>query len=177
MLLADWVFAYGSLIWNPEISYREAVLARVHGFHRAFCIVSTRYRGTPEQPGMVLGLERGGSCVGVAFRLSRAKRRESIERLYEREMGGTHVYRPTLVAVSLADGRRLRALSFVANRASASYQRLGEELIVDRLARSHGQRGSNRDYAVSTHEALLARGVHDPRLARLVRSLRADRES
>jgi cation transport protein ChaC len=86
LLFADWVFGYGSLIWNPEVDFNRSELGRVHGYHRAFCIRSTRYRGTPEQPGVVLGLERGGSCVGVAYQLRHETRRHSIERLYEREM-------------------------------------------------------------------------------------------
>jgi cation transport regulator ChaC len=94
LLFADWVFGYGSLIWNPEVDFNRSELGRVHGYHRAFCIRSTRYRGTPEQPGVVLGLERGGSCVGVAYRLRHDTRRHSIERLYEREMLNRVYVRP-----------------------------------------------------------------------------------
>ena len=86
MIHADWVFGYGSLIWNPEIGYQRAELARLNGFHRAFCIRSTRYRGTPENPGVVLGLDQGGSCTGVAFQLHPQDRVAAIERLYAREM-------------------------------------------------------------------------------------------
>ena len=87
LLLADWVFGYGSLIWNPEIEYERAELARLDGFHRAFCIRSTRYRGTPENPGVVLGLDHGGSCTGLAF-LNCAPNRalRPFEHLYAREM-------------------------------------------------------------------------------------------
>lgn len=172
LLLADWVFGYGSLIWNPEVDFKRSELGRVHGYHRAFCIRSTRYRGTPERPGVVLGLERGGSCVGVAYQLRHETRRHSIERLYEREMLNA-VYVPTLAAVTLAGGQQVRALTFVANRTSDAYQRLTESEVLARLSGCFGQRGANREYAVNTHQSLQARGVHDPRLARLVYQLKA----
>ena len=172
LLLSDWVFGYGSLIWNPEVEFDRSLLGRVHGYHRAFCIRSTHYRGTAERPGVVLGLVRGGSCVGVAFRLLRHSRRRSIERLYEREMLND-VYVPTLAAVSLHDGRQVRALTFVANPTNPAFQRLTEPEILARLASSVGQRGPNRDYAINTHQSLQDRGVHDARLARLVYQLKA----
>jgi len=170
LLLSDWVFGYGSLIWNPEVDFERAELARVHGYHRAFCIRSTRHRGTPQVPGVVLGLDRGGCCIGVAFRLHRATRRKAIELLYEREMMN-RVYVPRLVAATLRDGRQVRALAFVANRASEAYQRFAEPEILRRLASCSGQRGANRDYAINTMHALQQRGVHDARLARLVHRL------
>ncbi|HWS76069.1 MAG TPA: gamma-glutamylcyclotransferase [Quisquiliibacterium sp.] len=170
LLLADWVFGYGSLIWNPEIEFERAELARVHGYHRAFCISSTHYRGTVDAPGVVLGLDRGGSCVGLAFRLHHASRRRAIEHLYEREMLGD-VYVPTLAATTLFDGRQVRALTFVANRASREYLPLAEVEILRRLASCAGRRGPNREYAINTLHALQQRGVHDARLARLVHQL------
>jgi cation transport protein ChaC len=170
LLLADWVFGYGSLIWSPEIDYSRAELGRVHGYHRAFCIGSTHYRGTPEAPGVVLGLERGGSCVGMAYRLHHVSRRRAIERLYEREMTD-HVYVPTLACVTLTSGRQVRALTFVANRASDAYVRLTEHEILARLGSCSGQRGANRDYAINTWRSLQEHGVHDARLTRLAHQL------
>ena len=169
-LLADWVFGYGSLIWNPEIEFEQAELARVHGYHRAFCITSTHYRGTVEAPGVVLGLDRGGSCIGLAFRLHHAGRRRAIEQLYEREMLGD-VYVPTLAVATLADGRQVHALTFVANRASTFYNLLPEAELLHRLANCAGQRGPNREYAVNTLHALQQHGVHDARMTRLVHQL------
>ncbi len=129
----DWVFGYGSLIWNPEIDYERAMLARAHGYHRAFCITSRHYRGTAEAPGVVLGLDRGGSCIGLAFRLHRDQRHRAIEHLYAREMLGD-VYRPTLAAITLADGSQVRALTFVANRTSADWLSRDEEQVDAYLA-------------------------------------------
>ncbi|HYF60852.1 MAG TPA: gamma-glutamylcyclotransferase [Burkholderiaceae bacterium] len=167
---ADWVFGYGSLIWDPGFEYVESGLGQVHGYHRAFCIRSTRYRGTPEQPGVVLGLDRGGSCIGMAFRLREASRERAVEALYEREMtGGVYVART--LSVVLADGRRVQALAFVANRDSRDYQRLTDAEIVARLSTCCGQRGRNREYAVRTWHSLAAHGVHCPHLARVGRQL------
>ncbi len=172
LLLADWVFGYGSLIWNPEIDFERADLGRVHGYHRAFCIDSRHYRGTPDDPGVVLGLDRGGSCIGMAFKLRHATRRQSIEQLYAREMPD-HVYVPRRVAVTLTTGRQVRALTFVANRRSETFRELHEDEILRRLSACCGQRGANRDYAINTWHALQEHGVHDARLGRLVRQLQA----
>lgn len=166
LTMADWVFGYGSLIWDPGFDFTEAHLARVHGYHRAFCIRSTRYRGTPDSPGVVLGLDRGGSCIGMVFRLKPGSRRRAIEGLYEREMTG-RVYVPKLLPVSLRSGREVRALTFVANRSSHAYERLHESEIVRRLSCCAGQRGENREYAIRTWRSLAERGVRCPHLGRV----------
>lgn len=167
---AQWVFAYGSLIWNPEIDFEHAEIAQLRGYHRAFCIRSTRYRGTAEHPGIVLGLDRGGSCLGVAYRLRERTRIQAVRQLYDREMPGG-VYVPRRVAVALPDGSRVPALAFVANHSSPSYARLSDDDILDRLMHCHGERGANRDYAINTLQSLQERGLRDARLARLVARL------
>ncbi len=169
----DWVFGYGSLIWNPEIEFEQAALARLHGWHRAFCVRSTRYRGTADEPGVVLGLDRGGSCVGVAYRLRFESREASIRQLLDREIPDweARVYQPTVVEVRLGEARCVQALTFVADRARPSYERLCEEEILRRLRSCRGRRGANREYALNTWQALEAHGVRDTRLARLVRRL------
>lgn len=170
ILPAEWVFAYGSLIWNPEFDHVERTLARVRGYHRAFCIGSTRYRGTPEQPGVVLGLARGGSVTGMAFKLDDATRQESLLRLYVREMTD-RVYEPRLLRTRLTDGREVQALAFVADRRSPAYLDLPEHEIAHRLCSSVGVRGPNCEYAINTLHALERLGVRDERLARLVRDI------
>ena len=168
----EWVFAYGSLIWNPEFDHDHAELTRVHGFHRSFCIRSIRHRGTPEAPGVVLGLDRGGSCVGMVYRLAEAGRAEAVRVLYDREMQ-QHVYVPRMLSAALADGRRVHALTFVANRASVAYERLTDDEIVRRMNACRGQRGLNREYLLNTLQSLESHGVRDDMLRRLGRLVRA----
>ena len=166
----EWVFGYGSLIWDPGFDHTESSLARVHGWHRAFCIHSTVYRGTPTEPGIVLGLDRGGSADGLAFRLAPGSQTQAIAYLYAREMPN-RVYEARLVDTRLVDGRIVRALTFVANRQSASYARLSETEVLQRLSRCRGKRGPNRDYAVNTWRALASLGVQDHRLGKMIAQL------
>jgi len=170
--LPDWIFGYGSLIWDPGFEPLEQHLGQIHGYHRTFCIRSTRYRGTPEHPGVVLGLDRGGSCIGVAFRIRPDARRQTVTALYEREMTGG-VYLPRMLSVLLGESRSVRALAFVANRSAAAYERLSDDEILRRLTGCCGQRGRNLDYALRTLQSLAERGVHCPHLGRLGRRLLA----
>jgi glutathione-specific gamma-glutamylcyclotransferase len=167
MVLADWVFAYGSLIWNPEFNSTEAMLGKVHGLHRAFCLRSTRFRGTPERPGVVLGLDHGGSCIGLAYRLPMDERHAILSKIYEREMTGG-IYRDRCVNVRLINGRTIQALTFVANHRHEAYERLDEPTLIERLRDCSGQRGHNRDYLVNTERSLRTHGVRDRMLQRLV---------
>src|ERR1041384_7388315 len=98
-----WIFGYGSLMWSPCFAYREKGLGRAHGYHRALCILSTRYRGTLKKPGLVMGLCRGGSCWGMAFRVAARDIEQGLRRLWFREMP-RRVYQPRLVPVQLASG-------------------------------------------------------------------------
>ena len=165
----DWVFAYGSLIWNPEFDYSRSELGRLHGYHRAFCVRSSHYRGTPEQPGIVLGLDRGGSCTGMVFQLTAAHRARSIAKLFAREMPSAtaRVYLPRIVRVHLQSGLSVRALTFVADPSTGAYAKLSDGEIVARMARCCGIRGPNVDYLFNTIRALERHGVHDRMLARL----------
>jgi glutathione-specific gamma-glutamylcyclotransferase len=174
-LIADWVFAYGSLIWNPEINFEQAHVARVYGFHRNFCIQSTKYRGTPSDPGVVLGLDQGGSCIGIVYKLVESEKAHAIERLYEREMIN-HIYRPILVDVHLhSQGplvqKKVSALTFAANRSHDGYLALEEEQLIHRLKGCSGERGPNKEYAINTWLALKERGVSDRRLKRIAERL------
>ena len=157
-----WIFGYGSLMWNPGFPYVDRKHAVLRGFHRRFCIRSTIYRGTPEQPGLVLGVDAGGECNGMAFRVDATKRDDVIAYLYAREMRN-HVYSPTWVSV-LIDGDEHEALTFVVKRDHRSYTTLPECETAQIIASCSGQNGSNYEYLENTVHALHALGVPDPDL-------------
>lgn len=115
-----WVFGYGSLMWNPGFAFEERQQARLHGYRRSLCISSSVYRGTEEKPGLVLGLERGGSCLGVAFRVQGKDQDSVMAYLRERELV-TNVYKERVVAIAFADGRRGSAVTYVADPAHEQY--------------------------------------------------------
>jgi glutathione-specific gamma-glutamylcyclotransferase len=167
---ADWIFAYGSLIWNPEVDFKSSHIGKVYGRHRNFCVRSTKYRGTPASPGVVLGLDTGGSCVGVAYELRQATKIDSIKRLYRREMLN-RIYIPTLVNVHMGNNQLVRALTFVANRRNDAYLSMTEDQLFNRLNVCVGDRGANKDYALNTWEALKAHGVNDERLEKIATRL------
>jgi glutathione-specific gamma-glutamylcyclotransferase len=165
-----WVFGYGSLMWRPGFPHAERHAARLSGYHRSLCLYSREYRGTPERPGLVLGLDRGGSCVGVGFRVDATDRAATQAYLTWRE--GTNVYRETCVKLRLVDGRCVTALAYVVNRSHADYAgRLSEQELLVRAFEAHGNKGSCRDYVVSTHTHLLSLGVRDAHLASLAERL------
>src|SRR5436189_3950684 len=109
-----WVFGYGSLMWSPGFGYKQKRLARAYGYHRALCILSTRYRGTAARPGLVMGLCRGGSCWGMAFLVPAKRVHGVLDKLWQREML-RKVYEPRLVPVRVGGGQRIRALTFIAD--------------------------------------------------------------
>lgn len=164
-----WVFAYGSLIWNPGFAFEERAIATLRGWHRAMCILSTHYRGCEEAPGLVLGLDHGGSCRGLAYRV--APRDVSAVRHYldGRELI-SGVYRPGFIPVTLKDGRRVPAYVYVAKRHHPQYAgRQTPDQAADLIRRGTGSRGSSRDYLASTVAHLDALGLPDPTLRRLLR--------
>lgn len=168
-----WVFGYGSLMWNPGFAHVETRHAVLPGFHRRFCIRSTIYRGTPKQPGLVLGIDAGGECNGIAFRVTAAQRADVIQYLYAREMRN-HVYTPTWVSV-LIDGSAHEALTFVVKRDHLQFTCLPESETASIIASCSGQNGSNYEYLENTVRALHSLGVPDPDLDLLherVRQLR-----
>ncbi len=167
-----WVFGYGSLMWHTGFSYLERSEALLYGFHRRFCVYSHRYRGTPEVPGLVLGLDHGGSCRGIAFRVAAAAVTETVAYLWEREMI-TGVYRPGMHAVRLP-GRTVTAFTFVVDRHHRQYC---GALDLDRTAayicQGHGLRGPNCDYLFNTVGHLDELGIGDSPLHRLAEIVRA----
>lgn len=168
-----WIFGYGSLMWNPGFAFSESRRARLTGYHRAFCIYSIHYRGTQRQPGLVLGLDRGGVCEGIAFRVAAEHRAETLAYLRRRELI-YGVYRETLVPLELAHagGARARtvwAVTYIAERAHPAYAGCLPLLREARLIRrSSGRGGTNIDYLASTFRHLKALGIPEPRLDRLV---------
>ena len=165
-----WIFGYGSLMWNPDFPYAEAQAALVRGYHREFCIHSHRYRGTPDAPGLVLGLDRGGACRGIAFRVLAAEVPSMMPSLWEREMSrGT--YMPRMVSTELRTGR-VRSLAFVADPAHSSYAGpLSIDEIAQRIAVCCGMRGPNIDYLENTMKHLEELGVRDHHLTQVYRAL------
>jgi cation transport protein ChaC len=164
-----WVFGYGSLMWRPGFDYLEKVPARLIGEHRALCVYSFDHRGTPERPGLVLGLDRGGACRGIAYRVAASLRGDTIAYLRGREQT-TNVYREVMRSVWLDNEPRERvsALTYVADRGHVQYAGrlpLAEQLRI--VQQGHGRSGNNRDYVLSTVKAIEAEGFRDAPLHQL----------
>jgi cation transport protein ChaC len=163
-----WVFGYGSLLWNPGFSFRELQPAGIFGYHRALCVYSHVHRGTPEQPGLVLGLDRGGACRGLAYRVASAEKASTIAYLRAREQV-TSVYVERRLIANLEDGRRVEALTYVVDRRHAQYSgRLSIAAMIELVAIGTGRSGRNVDYVVSSHARLMELGVRDPTLDAVV---------
>ena len=162
-----WVFGYGSLMWSPCFDFKHKVLGRAHGYHRALCILSTRYRGTQRKPGLVMGLCRGGSCWGMAYRIDAPRMRRALARLWHREMP-RRVYEPRLIRVKLAR-KTVHALAFVADPAHPSYVReLDLHGRARLVAQGIGIRGPCIDYIRNTLDHMHGVGVRDPHLERIL---------
>src|SRR5579883_3089065 len=164
-----WIFGYGSLMWDPGFAYLERAPALLRGYHRAFCIYSHRYRGTPEKPGLVLGLDRGGACRGIAYRIDPAERDCVLAYLHEREMSN-RVYVQKALPVALGDGRKVAALTHVTVRGHEQYTgKLAAEAIVALICQGHGERGPCADYLINTVRHLDELGIKDGPLHDLLR--------
>lgn len=165
------MFGYGSLMWRPGFDFVDSALAWVHGYHRSLCIFSHVHRGTPERPGLVLGLDRGGSCQGVAFRVPESGREKTVAYLRERELV-TSVYLERTVGVRFADGGCASAITYVADRSHRQYAgRLPHEEMTRLIAEGVGVNGDNPAYVRNTYEHLLRLDIHDAGLAEIVRRL------
>ncbi len=170
-----WVFGYGSLMWRPGFAHVERVPARLVGLHRALCVYSFVHRGTPERPGLVLGLDRGGMCRGIAYRVAAAKRAETVAYLRGREQVTT-VYLETMRQIELEDEarRRVRALCYIVDRSHVQYAgRLTPAESLHHVRQGHGSSGPNRDYVLETVRALEALGYRESDLHLLAAHLQS----
>jgi glutathione-specific gamma-glutamylcyclotransferase len=169
-----WVFGYGSLIWNPCFSHLRAEAALLRGAHRALSVYSHRHRGTPDKPGLVFGLNRGGSCRGIAFEVAANQWDSVFAYLIAREQD-RGVYREAIRTVTLSNGANVSALAFLVNEHHPQYAgRLNLADQVRFIAQGKGESGPNTEYVRKTAEHLLALGIDDRGLMRLVKALDAD---
>jgi len=156
-----WVFGYGSLIWRPGFAHIETERARLYGFRRSLCVHSHVHRGTPDRPGLVLGLDRGGSCVGLAFRVPGELHDEVMAYLRERELV-TNVYLERSMPVRLETGGVVPAVCYVVDRGHPQYAgRLDVTDAAMRVAGAIGQSGPNVEYVANTVSHLRALGIRD----------------
>jgi len=169
-----WVFAYGSLMWRPGFAYARRCKAMLRGWRRSLCVYSHVYRGSPERPGLVLGLDRGGACAGVAFEVDSTQREATIRYLREREQV-TAVYVERVAPVTLECGARVSALTYVADRLHEQYAgRLDREAMLAHVRAGEGQSGANAEYVLETYDHLRAIGVRDRDLEWLSGRLRPE---
>src|SRR5436190_4015943 len=158
-----WVFGYGSLIWRPGFAFAERGPARVVGLHRSLCVYSFDHRGTPERPGLVLGLDRGGTCRGIAYRVAAKERAATLSYLRGREQT-TAVYRELVRGVWLEGqpDRRVEALCYAVDRGHPQYAgRLSHDRQLHIVRQGHGRSGNNRDYVIETAKALETLNIID----------------
>ncbi len=171
------VFGSGSLMWRPDFPFIDIQPATLYGYHRAFCITSTHYRGSDAHPGLVLGLDRGGQCLGRVYRVAPEDAEATADYLHKREMV-TGVYIPRLLKVRLTDGSDVTALSFIADRKHPQYAgKLTAEEVVAKIRDAVGIAGPNIDYLRNTVLHLDDLGIGDCALHRILRMIDAAKEA
>ncbi|MEM9205442.1 MAG: gamma-glutamylcyclotransferase [Pseudomonadota bacterium] len=171
-----WVFGYGSLMWRPGFDYQDRVAGRLYGFHRSLCVYSYVHRGTPDCPGLVLGLNNGGSCRGTLFSVSPSKWPDVLAYLRDREQP-TKVYVERTLSVRALDGDRageaIPALCYVVDHSHEQYAgELAVERMIECVRQGRGQSGENIDYVASTVDHLRDVGLKDEKLEAVVARLR-----
>ncbi|WP_205574556.1 gamma-glutamylcyclotransferase [Indioceanicola profundi] len=167
-----WVFAYGSLMWNPGFAHDRRTGGMLHGWHRGFCVYSWRHRGTPEVPGAVLGLDRGGACRGILYRVPPEDLEDALDYLWEREMVN-RVYKPRMVKVATDQGP-VQALAFTVDRTHRQYcGRLPPEELEQLVRQGVGQSGRSVDYLLGLLAHLRELGIRDHRLEQLAKRVTA----
>jgi cation transport protein ChaC len=171
-----WIFAYGSLIWRPDFDYCEAKTATIHGMQRSLCIYSYVYRGTPEKPGLTLGLDRctpgqTASCKGLAYRIAKNKENEVLMMLRKREQING-IYHEICHPVTLETGQTIKATTFIVDRAHEQYVgSLSFERQYEIVKNASGQSGTNCAYVIETAKAMQNYGINDETLNRLAQAL------
>jgi cation transport protein ChaC len=167
-----WLFGYGSLIWNPIVQHEERCVARLHGFHRSFCLWSHVNRGSRQKPGLVLGLDAGGSCRGVAFRIAGRQAPDELRLLWRREMV-LGAYSPRWTKIDTGKNSP-RAIAFFINREHPNYAgKLQMETVIKALVSTRGHLGTPAEYLLETVRGLNEHGVRDPYLLELRRRVLA----
>ena len=187
-----WIFAYGSLMWNPGFPFLESHPALVRGYHRSFCVESTHYRGTKEKPGLVLGLDRGGASRGRAYKVAAVHGKNVSDYLHEREML-SGIYEPRWLKATLLPAagspmevppkrdsprpppRVVKATAYVVDRRHGGYRRLPPDRVADRILQGVGTTGTNVAYLENTVRHLDELGVADCPLHDLLRLVAARR--
>lgn len=167
-----WVFGYGSLVWRPEFEFTERRHAVINGYHRALCLWSRVNRGTPERPGLVFGLDIGGSCRGMAYRIAASQVPDTLHALWQREMP-SGAYIPKWMNCRSAQGA-IQALTFTIDRSKQAYVRgLTKEQLLAIVQGAHGTYGPCTEYVLETAHALKRAGIHDKKLEALSRELQS----
>ncbi len=162
-----WIFGYGSLIWNPSFNYDRRVAGRLFGYHRRFCLRTTITRGSPEKPGLVLGLDKGGSAQGVLFRIPASIAARECDLIWKREML-SDAYKPSWVKVKSSDGQVRKALTFIIRRSHPNFAApISDEESIKIIAEASGIVGPNSEYLFKTEAALDSEGITDGKLKRL----------
>ena len=166
-----WVFGYGSLIWNPAIEITEKTPCRIFGHHRRFCLQTTIGRGSPEKPGLILGLDQGGSCQGIAMKINPKSVIAEIDLLWRREMINES-YRPCFVKGHTEVDRIIKAFTFVIDRKSPSYvEEMSLNEKVDIIANASGFIGTSLEYLEKTYRSLRDHGIEDAYLKKIYQKI------
>ena len=167
-----WIFGYASLMWYPGFPFLESQTALLRGYHRALCIYSTRYRGTPQEPGLVMGLDRGGSCKGRAFLLAPADVPQVMEYLHKREMD-TGTYAPKFLTIKLNSGRKVKAYHFLVRRDHKQYAgKLSFDDTVRLVRNGVGPKGTSIEYLENTIDHLKTMGIYEDQLQKICDSVK-----
>lgn len=172
--MAFWVFGYGSLLWNPGFTPKQTVRARLHDYHRSFCMLSIHHRGSEEDPGLVLALDaqEGGQCTGVAFEVAEDEEDAVLTMLRERELISSAYYEDTVNIIS-DEGKTIPALAYIINRDHVQYCQFDLEKQAQIIAFAVGGRGPNTEYLFNTADHLTQLGIHDADMDWLVQRVRA----